>query len=198
MQTCRQWLPVLRSQVSRTFPAHFVNLIPDIKFLTTGTQFSLLGDLKLQRLLFARPFLLPGKPLPSSHISLCLTQAFYLFSSRQAQNASFAGDLGNPFPGSACAHSCHTSALCESPQRCFSGSGQTTEMLLKQKPLENFRECLQKWILELSVVFLYGFILNSQRSEHQVQDVKGGKLWDANIIWQERISNRCLFKCLQR
>ena len=55
-QQWAQWLSVLSNQASRDWPAHFVNLTPDIKFLITDTNFSLLGDLKMQAPLFVRPF----------------------------------------------------------------------------------------------------------------------------------------------
>lgn len=51
-----QWLSVLGSQASREWPAHFVNLTPDIKFLIIDTKFSLLGDLKMQAPLFVKTF----------------------------------------------------------------------------------------------------------------------------------------------
>lgn len=42
-----------------------------------------------------RSFIFIEKPLPNiGHISLCLTHAFYLFSTRQTHNASFAGWSG--------------------------------------------------------------------------------------------------------
>lgn len=169
-----------------------MNLIPDIKFLITGTPFSLLGDLQLQTLLFARPFLLPGKPLPNSHISLCLIQAFYLFSTRQAHNASFAGCA---FPGSACAHSHHTSMLCKAPQRYFSVLAKPPRCFSNKNPY-NFKECLDNWRLEASVALLCGFIPNQQSSGHQIQTWSGEIMKCKYHLAREK-SDECTLKCLQ-
>ena len=47
-QRWTRWLAVLQVCASRMWPAHFVNLTPDVKLLITDPKFSLLGDLKLQ------------------------------------------------------------------------------------------------------------------------------------------------------
>lgn len=164
MQTCRHAdsdSPVLGSQASRTFPAHFVNLIPDIKFLITGTQFSLLGDLKLQTLLFARPFLLSGKPLPNSRISLCLLQAFYLFPTRQAQKRFICG---------LCRQSTSRIGLCTLPPHQYIVQS-TPEVVLRswqnQRCFSNKNLYNSKEGLEFRSVS--GFIPNPQSSECQIQ-----------------------------